>query len=297
MATTWKAPTWRMPNEKNQSKFENYSLDFPGTGGYLTFNSAGDLFGNNEAFTFNFWCKVNTMAAYKAFFDFSPNNGFGLLALRTISTSVIELLKNGSSLGTHTFSDTTSFHNFCIVYDKINIKLYIDNIEVISSAQTNMGNFTGLDLHIANGYYLTSLLDSNFSNASIFNYAISNAQIASLYNSGSPINPMTLKPSPIAYYPLGGNASTGGNIGSDTLSVPNVAVPDASVFDFANDDIEIENIGNLFSGITNFSFSGWFNLTSFSHIQIFNILEGNNWRFGINMYANQLRFNIYPGIA
>ena len=30
MATTWKAPTWRMPNEKNQSKFESYSLDFAG---------------------------------------------------------------------------------------------------------------------------------------------------------------------------------------------------------------------------------------------------------------------------
>ena len=30
MATTWKAPTWRMPNDKNQSKFESYSIDFNG---------------------------------------------------------------------------------------------------------------------------------------------------------------------------------------------------------------------------------------------------------------------------
>ena len=28
MATEWISPTWRMPNDKNQSKFENYSLDF-----------------------------------------------------------------------------------------------------------------------------------------------------------------------------------------------------------------------------------------------------------------------------
>jgi hypothetical protein len=30
MATEWISPTWRMPNDKNQSKFENYSLSFPG---------------------------------------------------------------------------------------------------------------------------------------------------------------------------------------------------------------------------------------------------------------------------
>ena len=31
MATEWISPTWRMPNDKNQSKFENYSLDFIST--------------------------------------------------------------------------------------------------------------------------------------------------------------------------------------------------------------------------------------------------------------------------
>ena len=30
MATKWISPTWRMPEESNQSKFENYSLDFDG---------------------------------------------------------------------------------------------------------------------------------------------------------------------------------------------------------------------------------------------------------------------------
>tara|TARA_Y100000114_G_C11753926_1_gene325853 strand:- start:1111 stop:2499 length:1389 start_codon:yes stop_codon:yes gene_type:complete len=107
---------------------------------------------------------------------------------------------------------------------------------------------------------------------------------------------MTLKPAPIAYYPLGGNASTGGDA-TNTLSVPNVAVPDASVFDFADDNIKVDNIGSLFSGITNFSFSGWFNLTSFSGQQVFNILEGNSSKFGINTFNNQLRFNVYSGVA
>ena len=31
MATKWISPTWRMPEESNQNKFDNYSLDFDGT--------------------------------------------------------------------------------------------------------------------------------------------------------------------------------------------------------------------------------------------------------------------------
>lgn len=237
MATEWISPTWRMPEESNQSKFENYSLEFPGTGGYVTCTSAGDLFGNNEAFTFSFWCKVNTMAAYKAFFDFSPNAGFGLLALRTQSTSVIELLKSGASLGTYSFSDTSSFHNFCIVYDKTDIKLYIDNVEVISSAQTNMGDFTGLDLHIANGYFLTSLLDCNFSDVCLFKYAASSDQRNYLFNSGTPQNPMAISGQPpVAYYPLGGGSTGDAADPATTLTVPNDAVPSATVFNFVSSD-------------------------------------------------------------
>ena len=30
MATEWISPTWRMPEDSNQSKFENYSLNFDG---------------------------------------------------------------------------------------------------------------------------------------------------------------------------------------------------------------------------------------------------------------------------
>ena len=169
------------------------------------------------------------MAGYKVFFDFSPPSGFGLLALRTQSTSVIELLKSGSSLGTHTFSDTTNFHNFCIVYDKTNIKLYIDNVEVISSAQTNMGDFTGLDLYLANGFFLTSRLDCKLTEVSIFDYALSASQLTELYGTGSAVgNPMAITNGrkPVAYYPLGNSAFNG------EFLVPNGAEQDY-VFDFS----------------------------------------------------------------
>ena len=76
MATEFISNSWLMPENSNQNKLANYSLDCDGAAQHLTFASAGDSFGNNEAFTFSFWCKVNTMAAYKVFFDFSPPSGF-----------------------------------------------------------------------------------------------------------------------------------------------------------------------------------------------------------------------------
>ena len=272
MSTKYIASNWRLPNEENSSKSDNYGLSFDPSGDYLTFTSAGDLFGNNEKFSFSFWCKVETMAAYKVFFDFSPNN-FGLLALRTISTSTIELLKSGSSLGTHTFSDTTDFHHFCVVYDKTNIKLFIDTVEVISSAQTNMGNFTGLDLYLGNGYFLTSGIDAIFSEAAIFDYVLSSTQISTLYGSSSlgAGNPMALKPQPVAYYPLGDNSSGGIDAGpTSTLTQPNEAVEDASVFDFDGSDNDYLNCGNnILQNLSNsgtidsaITFSMWFKLGS-----------------------------------
>ena len=65
MATKWISPTWRMPDEQNQSKFENYSLDFDSAGPDHIFlvNSAQvgtdfSTIGNANSYSFSFW--VNT---------------------------------------------------------------------------------------------------------------------------------------------------------------------------------------------------------------------------------------------
>ena len=54
MATTWKAPTWRMPNEKNQSKFENYGLTFDGNTEYINCGNVEQL-KNASVITWNCW--------------------------------------------------------------------------------------------------------------------------------------------------------------------------------------------------------------------------------------------------
>ena len=87
---------------------------------------------------------------------------------------------------------------------------------------------------------------------------------------------MTLKPAPIAYYPLGGNASTGGD-STNTLSVPNVAVPDASVFNFNSDVIEVSNSNDL--RITgNMTLSAWINSNNISSNQVLISKNGGGGR-------------------
>ena len=71
-------------------------------------------------------------------------------------------------------------------------------------------------------------------------YAASSDQRSYLYNSGTPQNPMAISGQPpTAYYPLGGS-STGS---ASTLTIPNDAVPSATVFDFngATDTINVSD--------------------------------------------------------
>ncbi len=68
---------------------------------------------------------------------------------------------------------------------------------------------------------------------------------------------MTLKPAPIASYLLGADSSTGGD-STNTLSAPNVAVPDASVFDFSGSN-DLINCGNnsIFDITSAITVSAW----------------------------------------
>ena len=61
MATEWISPTWRMPNDKNQSKFENYSLDFDGGSEYIIIGSSTELDNvPSNPYSFSFWFKSST---------------------------------------------------------------------------------------------------------------------------------------------------------------------------------------------------------------------------------------------
>ena len=75
MATQWISPTWRMPENSNQSKVDNYSLSFNGTDEYIDLTQH-DLGTVN---TISFWLKrANTDNVWTTIFG-EPSNTFDQL--------------------------------------------------------------------------------------------------------------------------------------------------------------------------------------------------------------------------
>ncbi len=257
MATEWISPTWRMPENSNQSKFENYSLDFDGSNQLIQVDN--DLFGGLEKFSVSFWYNMSTVSGDRAVIGRWSLADAQILIYHQGTTGYWRILfvnNSGVSQGiTTTFAATLNTWQFIsFIYDGSNVSVQLNNEAVQSQAssgsikvQTATPSFQiGADNSTRD---FTGQLDQ----VCIFDYALSTDQRNYLYNSGTPQNPMAISGQPpIAYYPLGGS-STGS---ASTLTIPNESVPSATVFDFVpNDAIDISSDINITS---NFSYSFWY---------------------------------------
>ena len=274
MATKWISPTWRMPDEQNQSKFDNYSLDFPSTD-LITIPS---ILQNASIATFNIWINFND-ASTSAIFGKGTATDF--FSFYTWSTGLLYFwMKDGGVAGegvVNPFKNATALVNagdwnmLTVVFDGTQsgndrLKIYLNggasNIitNYSGTIPANLAN-TSDDFLIGSAPNATSASNSKLSQLSIFNYALSESQKNYLYNSGTPQNPMAISGNaPIAYYPLGGS-STGS---SSTLTTPNESVPSATVFNFDGSSNYIDaGSASYLNGLSAFSFSSWVNISTF----------------------------------
>ena len=266
MATEWISPTWRMPEESNQSKFENYSLEFDGTqdidcGNNSVFNNT--FTGN--AFSFSVWVKSSSNVAYDGILNFSSR------VQSFLNSNKIKIWLQGSSgyIVTAFTSNTTILSDtwYHIVFTKNgnDNTLYINGVS--DNTVTSTGNVASTTGNFRIGSYNGSqyFWDGNLTEVSIFDYSLTDGtggtqdQITALYNLGTPVNPMVLTPLPVAYYPLG-SGSTGS---ASTLTVPNSSVPSATVFEFnvPSGGIDRITLGQAITLTGNKTFSAWINLT------------------------------------
>jgi len=151
---------------------------------------------------------------------------------------------HGNFVETATLPTLSTWTHICITRDSLNtLTLYYD------------GQFQTADLSVTQdfatgstyvGSESVSHFDGKISDVCFFDHALSVPQIESLVGrteTGAG-NPMVLKPTPVAYYPLGDNSSGGIDVGpTSILTQPNVSVDDASVFDFGGSDyIDVSTI-------------------------------------------------------
>lgn len=235
MATQWISPTWRMPDEQNQSKFENYSLDFNGNADYISLDNTSTLsFADN--FSISMWINPSSLSGFQMLFSgsgYSGGTGIG----HYIYDDTVRTYVSVSGSATQIFQSSALLNigdwTHVIIQREKGTKweMWINGVLNQSNSVSNLtDDLTSASSTIARHYNNPNYnFNGEIGQTTIYDFALTSAQITALYNSGTPINPMAISGNPpIAYYPLGGS-STGS---SSTLTTPNESVPSATVFDF-----------------------------------------------------------------
>ena len=289
-------------NPNAPGSFPNISVgadsvfDFAQTQNIQT-NTTLTNFGITNEFTVSFWVNLDALIGYstpvKSTTSSGWTDGFGVYYNGNKWNFFVDHWSNSKVTSDTTVVINQWYHIVGTFSSSGTIKLYINGSEEGTPV-------TGITLDgLTTSPVLMAGTDGKMSNFQLWNKELIGSEVETLYNNGQPLMTGTQpqENNLRVWYKLDQSA----NWEADTASIWQIsdnrsAYPQSFNFD-GSDEIEVLNIGNLFSGITEFSFAGWFNLATFSHVQIFNILDGSTTKFGINMYANQLRFNVYPGVA
>jgi hypothetical protein len=275
MATKWISPTWRMPEENNQSKFDNYSLDF-GSG-----TSQSVIVSSNNAF--NFGTGDFTLSAWIKVDSFTSNYFPYILDFRTSSTAneravafylndngILQVWLEGSlkigSSGTALAANT--WYNIILKRESGTLSTHINGGSADQTASYTGDMNTTPPLTIGARAGNTQAINGYMTEVSIFDYALSETQIKYLYNNNDTVNPTVANPqnpmaipgnTPVAYYDLGGSSTGDASSTPNTLTVPNSSVPSATVFDF-NGSAYIDLNNKVDLGVAS-TVSMWVNLT------------------------------------
>jgi len=276
MATNYIAPTWRMPENSNQSKFSNYNLEFDSS-------SQGINLGSDfpypsvvpDPWSLSFWIKPNEITSTGMIFSTYDMAGLrGIYVnLRNVGTGASNalrfqcLLRGGttgySSVVTSNPLIVNEWQHVVVVYDGNyaatlrGFTVYINGSPVsiyrVGSVSANASVITTVDKYIGqregNSGYLTNC---GLAQLAFFDYELSEEQVDYLYNLNNPMAITGKKPT--AYYPLGDNSNPRALAG-----YPNLAV-EGSVFDFDSSSVNSQaiNLGtNTLSFTQNLTISFW----------------------------------------
>ena len=258
MATEWISPTWRMPEQSNQSKFENYSLEFNGTNDEI--DCAATYLNAVSNFSISTWFTTDSVANADKFLINIGSSSSELWGVQLYQGDLI--VYGGSNIKYFRYNGhiaTGQWYNLVVSYNgsesaSDRYKVYLNGSLLSTSSisgtiDTVTPTFT-TNLVIGKlAYSAAAYWNGKITEVAIYDSTLTSDPITALYNSGTPVNPMALTPLPVAYYPLGGS-STGS---ASTLTIPNESVPSATVFDFDGSDDRIS--------IPEFTFSGEFTLS------------------------------------
>jgi len=285
MSTKFLSPGWRMPRNANQSKSSNYSLDF-NSSPYIDTNLNT---GSYSSFSVSAWIKADTLSSGKVVAAQTRNGNWSLSswllyieAPSSVPYMTFYMMSGDLPIlaGKNTVLSINQWYHIVATWDGATSKMYIDGVKetiegTVSSMNTSVVNTLIGASHNSTGTGATGGWDGLINEVSIFNYALSQSQVTTLWGGGTSVsNPMALPSPPIAYYPLGTSAYNGQYLAE------NNAIGDY-VFDnsSSNNRILISNNSIPVSGDSSISF--WFNAGTNSGYKSF-IASQNYYTTGIN---------------
>jgi len=268
--TKYIASNWRIPENSNSSKNDNYSLSYDGTE-YFTINSSTQLDETPlNPYSISFWIKTTNSSSSRVISEKRATSTFtdAQYTVHLQSGSVFwygGAGGNGSILSTSSPINDGEWHHIVLVAEStISSKMYVDGqLDGTSSGNRINSSSVAGTFNIGSNYTGSFLFIGDLSEYSIFDYALSDPQIESLAGRAQTGagNPMALKPTPVAYYPLGDNSSGGIDVGpTSILTQPNASVDDASVFYMNPLGIEVSSKLGFQDGTNAFSGAAWVNI-------------------------------------
>ena len=255
MSTKYIASNWRLPNQENSSKNDNYGLTFDGSE-FIDL----DIQSLNTPATISIWVNTavnDSQQRYAIINGRADQTPYLYLRMATDNTYQVPFFNsNGSDTLQGSSATINTWFHFVIVCEDSQTLLYENGV----LKDTSTTGWNGVNINQSNNWQIgrdsrgQRFWSGSISECALFDYALSESQISTLYGSSSlgAGNPMALKPAPVAYYPLGDNSA------SNPLTQPNEAVADASVFEvLSNDSIDFSN--GLLSDLSAFTISFWYN--------------------------------------
>ena len=192
--------------------FDSFALDFDGTNDYISVPNSTDFDYGTGDFTWSFWLNVDTHVNYAGLFYFASSGAPYRLKIQSDSTIFLDADTNDvqiADLGTGLAG--SGWHSLIFVRNSGTITTYLDGSQVDSVSYSHALNSGGNPLIIANN--AGSYLNGKLSNISIYNSALTSAQVTTLYNNRKPFDLNTFEVTPVSWWRLGAvNSSFNGSI-------------------------------------------------------------------------------------
>jgi hypothetical protein len=207
-------PQWRLPNAKEGSN-QGYSMNFSGQ----QINSSSNLgISGASSRTFSAWIKTTDAGGgWDVIVATGGSGNTGNNFELDFRNNVIMWERWGLGIMGSVVVNDGNWHHACITYDGNILKLYVDGSEdTAGDFPYTIGATTSTDTPVIMGgmNHSSKYFNGQIYGVAIFDYAlpaIGSNSVATLYNSGTPFNPMALASPPKAYYQLGNAAHMGSN--------------------------------------------------------------------------------------